>query len=315
MPDHKIAPFKAVNVVAAPWLALSDACRARPRQMLPASTLKGNFAMAARLLAQHCRWLRMSWPRILLIAIAVSLASAARAGVTSSDLAIVGVTPLANAQIPTDAIWQNEKGVNIRLADALHRRPGVVMFADFNCSSLCGSMLSVAAELLARSGLQPERGFALIVLGLDAQQPAAAADAFKQHIANSAVLPAVSLLSADAVRVHEATQAVGYRFVYDAERHQYAHPAALLIVTPDGRVSRVLSGLGLSVDDLRLALLEAGEGQVGTLADRVRLMCYGFDPALGIYTPLVHRSLLIGSGVMLVLLVGYLLGLSWRGSS
>ena len=72
--------------------------------------------------------------------------------------------------------------------------------------------------------------------------------------------------------------------MYDAEHDQFAHPAAAYVLTKDGRIARVLSGLGLSGGDLRLALVEAGQGHVGTLLDQITLRCFGFDPARGIYT-------------------------------
>src|SRR5262249_9013520 len=131
-----------------------------------------------------------------------------------------------NAQVPMDAIWHDEFGADIRLADALHKRPSVLIFADFTCSTLCGSIVSVAAELLTHTGLQPGRDFALVVLGLDAKDGVAEALAFKQQIADRAVASATKVLSASEVRVKQAAEAVGYRFAYDADRNQYAHPAA-----------------------------------------------------------------------------------------
>jgi protein SCO1 len=248
----------------------------------------------------------------LLIAILLSLVSPAQAGITAADLSQVGVASPTNAQIPSDAIWQDEGGAAVRLANALHERPSVLIFADFTCSTLCGPILSVAAGLLTQTGLRPGRDFGLIVLGLDAKDRAADALAFKQQIGDRAISAATIMLRSDALSVRQAAQAVGYHFVYDAEHDQYAHPAALLILTADGHVARVLSGLGLSANDLNLALVEAGQGRVGSLGDRIRLMCYGFDVSLGAYTPLIRRSLIIGTGITLVLLAGFLLRLSWR---
>jgi protein SCO1/2 len=110
-----------------------------------------------------------------------------------------------------DAIWHDEFGADIRLADALHKRPSVLIFADFTCSTLCGSIVSVAAELLTHTGLQPGRDFALVVLGLDAKDGVAEALVFKQQIADRAVASATKVLSASEVRVKQAAEAVGYR--------------------------------------------------------------------------------------------------------
>jgi protein SCO1 len=83
-----------------------------------------------------------------------------------------------------------------------------------------------------------------------------------------------------------------------------------LILTADGHVARVLSGLGLSANNLGLVLVEAGQGRVGTLGDRIRLTCCGFDVSLDAFTPLIRRSFIIGSGITLLLLAGLLLRLA-----
>jgi protein SCO1/2 len=104
--------------------------------------------------------------------------------------------------------------------------------------------------------------------------------------------------------------AFGFRSIYDKERDQYAHPAAAFAVTPAGRVARALPGLGLDSPDLRLALVEASVGRIGNFTDHIRLMCYGFDPASGVYTVMVGR-LLAGAAALtmigLVLLIATLL--------
>jgi protein SCO1/2 len=110
-------------------------------------------------------------------------------------------------------------------------------------------------------------------------------------------------LSGDQRAVDRLTRAIGYRYAYDAEHDQFAHPAGLTVLAPDGRVARVLAGLDSGADDLRLALVEAGQGRVGTLADRVRLLCYGFDPVRGVYTPAVMTILRV-CGVLTLLVLG-----------
>jgi protein SCO1/2 len=106
--------------------------------------------------------------------------------------------------------------------------------------------------------------------------------------------------------------AVGFRYAYDARTDQYAHPAAAIILTPDGRISRYLYGTSFSARDLRLALVEAGEGRTGTIVDRVILTCYQYDPAARAYGPFMIGFMRIGGGVILVT-VSCLLGtLFWR---
>ena len=102
--------------------------------------------------------------------------------------------------------------------------------------------------------------------------------------------------------VAKLTSAVGFRYIYDPALGRFAHPAALLVVTRDGRLSRVLSGLAITGDDARLALVAAGGGTIGTLVDQARLLCYGFSASVGFYVNCV-RILLAAGGVTTLLAV------------
>jgi protein SCO1/2 len=114
-------------------------------------------------------------------------------------------------------------------------------------------------------------------------------------------------VTADEPTVKRLTAALGYRYAYDKEHDQFVHPGAAYVLSAGGRVARVLTGLGLSGGDMRLALVEAGEGRIGTIGDRVRLLCSGFDPAHGAYNVMVSR-VLAATGLATVLAVGGLLG-------
>ena len=113
-----------------------------------------------------------------------------------------------------------------------------------------------------------------------------------------------TFLTADAASVAALTSALGYRFKYDAEDDVYVHPAAAYVLTADGKVARVLTGLGLSGADMRLALVEAGRGKVGTIRDQVRLLCSSFDPSHGTYNAAISRMLALAGGATALALGG-----------
>src|SRR5262249_32594073 len=121
------------------------------------------------------------------------------------------------------------------------------------------------------------------------------------------VARAVVFLTGKGAEIGAATAALGYRYAYDAAHDQYAHPAAAYVLDAAGRVTRVLSGLGLSGNDMRLALVAAGQGHVGTLGDRIRLLCYGYDPVRGIYTERITLALEIAALVTVAALGGAIL--------
>jgi protein SCO1/2 len=191
----------------------------------------------------------------------------------------------------------------------------VLVFADFTCTTLCGPIVEFAAAALEKSGLDPVGQFRLIVIGLDPKdQIADAARIRRDHLDGNAELKAAaSFVTADESTIRRLTSALGYRYIYDDEHDQFIHPGAAYVLRSDGRVSRVLTGLGLSGSDTRLALVEAGEGHIGTFGDEVRLLCSGFDPEHGGYNLLIGRVLAgatlatiltLGGGIGLLVLAG-----------
>jgi protein SCO1/2 len=190
--------------------------------------------------------------------------------------------------------------------------PAVLVFADYTCTTLCGPIVAFVSAALAQSGL-PATRFRLFVVGLDPKDTAADAERMRQaHLdPASPVNAATTFFTTDEADVHKLTAALGYRYAYDREADQFVHPGAAYVLTADGRVARVLTGLGISAGDLRLALVEASDGRLGTFDDKVRLLCSGFDPAHGTYNLLVSR-LLAASAIATMLALAGGVALLWR---
>jgi protein SCO1/2 len=244
---------------------------------------------------------------LLLLGILVSPASAALVTQALSD---VGVTPPADARLPIKSQWRDARGNAVTLGQAIGDKPALVLFADYTCSTLCGPSLAFVSDALSKSRLAAG-SYHLVVLGLDPKDGPAEAAAFSKAQADNADLPIVTL-SAPQQTVQAVTAAVGYHYVYDDERDQYAHPAALLAVAADGRIVRALSSLAFNPADLTLAVTEAGQGRVGTIIDHVRLLCYGFDPAAGTYNFAVRRTLAASAIVTMMFLA---VGIGWLSLS
>jgi protein SCO1/2 len=224
------------------------------------------------------------------------LATSAEARLTTPATQAVGASPPANAQIPLSLTLQDERGVPQTLQVVTAHTPSVLILADYACQTLCGPIVSLAAGALERSGLQAGRDYRLVVVSLDPQRGPREAKAMKaaQIGEGGELVGASSFLSADVATLQQLATALGYRSIYDEENAQFAHPAVVFVLTADGRVARTLSALGVSPQDLRLALVEAGQGRIGSTADTIRLLCYGFDPASGRYTPSIHLLLALG---------------------
>ena len=230
--------------------------------------------------------------RILLVGIPV-LAACATAGpaaarLSQRDLAAVSASPPAGARIPLDLRFEDaaDRGTTT-LGDALGGRPALLLPVDYTCGNVCDPMIAMSAAALAATGMRAGRDYGFALVGIDPRDGVEAA----RRTAAEAADAAPRALVGDAAAVGSLTRALGYGYVYDADTDSFAHPAAAMLLTGDGRVARVLSPLALNGRDLRLALIEAGEGRVGSLADRLVLLCYGFDAVRGVYTPLIRRIL------------------------
>lgn len=219
----------------------------------------------------------------------------AAARLVQADLARVAVAPPPGARARLDlAFTDADEERSTTLAEAAGGRPVLLLPVDYSCGNVCDPMLSLSAAALQATGLAAGRDYAFVLVGLDPRDDAAAARRMLSETlgpAPSPTRPQALVGSTDTVAA--LTGALGYGFVPDLDTDSIAHPAAAILLTPEGRVARVLSPLALNGRDLRLALIEAGEGRTGTLGDRLALLCYGFDAATGVYTPLVRRILAV----------------------
>jgi len=243
------------------------------------------------------------------IALILATAAPSRAAITRRDLAEVGVTPPPGAALPLD-LPLHEDATSKPLRAWLGAKPAVLVLADYTCETLCGPIISIVADALDHSGLRAGTDFDLIVVGLDAKDTAADAARMKQAQLGADDSAASHFLTGDADTVGALAKALGFVSVYDRERDQFAHPAAAFVIAPDGRLARALPGLAVDPATMRLAIVDAGKGTVGTLTDHIRLLCYGYDPASGTYSVAIGRILSVAGGVTtiaLMLLIGLLL--------
>jgi protein SCO1 len=228
----------------------------------------------------------------------------ASATFSSDDLAVISADPPPGAELPVTLDFVDQTGRTRTLATALAGAPDVVIFADYTCHTLCGPILEFAAAGLAKTGLRPGADYHLVVIGLDPKDSLDAARAMEAaHLSpDDPIKQAAVFFTGTQPAVAAATAAVGYHYRYDAEHDQYAHPAAVYVTNADGVVARVLSGVALDGADLRLALVDAGRGAIGTLGDQIRLLCYGYDPARGIYTERITFFLELAAGASVLAL-------------
>lgn len=252
--------------------------------------------------------------RVLLALILLAgLGSQAHAALTPAELAGVELAPRPGASLPGDLPLVDDLGRAVTTAGLRTGRPAVLVFADYTCTTLCGTAIGMAAAALEASGLVSGRDYDFLVLGLDPRDGPAEAAALKTaQLGRSSLGAGARFLTGEAGALSAAQASLGYRAVLDSAADEYAHPLGALVLTPEGTVSAVLSGLALSPEELRLSLAQAAGGRVGRLVEGLRLLCYGLDPAHGVYNGLVKRALAVGTAATLLALGGFILLLNRR---
>ncbi len=236
------------------------------------------------------------------LVLGTAMAGPAEAALTQAQLDAVAASPAAGAAVPDRLVFVDAAGRPLELRALFGRRPIVLVLADYRCREICGPILAIAAHALASSGLAAGRDFDLVVVGIDPR--ASGADAARMRHAElddvGDLGAATHVLVGSAPAVAALETALGYRAAYDEVSARYAHPADIFVLTATGIVSRVLPALDADGPGLRLALVEAGQGRIGTLRDRFHLLCYGLDPARGAANAAV-RMALAGGGLLTLL--------------
>jgi protein SCO1/2 len=245
--------------------------------------------------------------RLLVALLLVVLASpAARA---FDPFTKAGIDRRPNAAVPLDTAFRDQTGRTMTLRVAGEGRPILLVPVVHRCPNLCGLTLAGIGEAVQLQKFVSGRDFTLVAFGIDPREgPAEAAQSIDGLRQNFPALQAgVHGLTGDAMSIAKVLKPLGYRYDWDADLNQYAHIAAVAVLTPDGRLSRWLYGITPDPTDVRLALTEAGEGKVGMWTDQLLLLCYHYDPKTGRYGSLIWTLLRVAGGATA------LLGLAWIG--
>jgi protein SCO1/2 len=223
---------------------------------------------------------------IVLIAAVLSPGARAEAGPPPPPPAPAGVSldSQLGAQVPADITLTDQLGRTVALADLLEsERPVILLLAYYRCPMLCGLTIGGVAKGLAELGWTPGEDFRVVTISFDPRDGPAdaerartkAIEALGSHLADDQW----PFWVGDEAEVRRLADALGFHYAYDDRTDQYAHPSAVFVLTPDGALSRVLYGFEYPALDLRMALVEAGQGKVGTLVEQVLITCYRYDPS------------------------------------
>jgi protein SCO1/2 len=223
----------------------------------------------------------------------------------------VGIVQNLNAQIPPDLVFRDETGKSVRIGDFFGRKPILFSLVYFDCPALCTEVLNGELRTMKAISLDLGKDFEAVTVSFEPKDTAALAKAKRDVYIGQYDRPGAAenwhFLTGEQPSIDSLTKAVGFQYAYDSSIHQYAHAAAILVLTPEGRIDRYFYGVVYPARDVRLGLVEASEGKIGTLTDHALLYCYQYDPMTGKYGFLVMNVLRAAGGLTVLALAIFMI--------
>ena len=211
-----------------------------------------------------------------------------------------------NSQIPLELTFRNESDQPVQLAEYFGQKPVIMVFAYYECPMLCTLVLNGLLDSLEGLAFDAGNQFQVVAISIDPDEtPELAAekkDIYLEFYGRPGADKGWHFLTGEQAAIEELTRAAGFYYQYDPERDEYAHPAGIMIVTPEGKIARYLYGIKFPSRDVRLGLVEAAENQIGSPVDQLLLTCYHYDPVVGKYNLAIMNIIRIaGLGTVSVL--------------
>jgi len=227
----------------------------------------------------------------------------------------VGIEQHLDAQIPPDLGFRDETGEPVKLGDYFGRKPLILNLVYYNCTMLCGEALAGLASAMRLVKFDVGKEFDVITVSFDPREtPEMAAAKKKDYVGRYGRPNAAAgwhFLTGQPESINALTKAVGFQYQYDAKSNQYAHATAIMVLTPQGRISRYFYGVDFPPKDLRMGLVEASQNKIGNTVDAVLLYCYHYDPETGKYGAMIANILRLAAAAT-ILFIGGLIFILWR---
>ena len=227
----------------------------------------------------------------------------------------VGIDQRLDAQVPPDLIFRDDASKVVKLGDYFGHKPMILNLVYYNCTMLCGEALAGLASAMRLVKFDVGNEFDVITVSFDPREtPEMATAKKKDYVARYGRADAAAgwhFLTGQAESINALTKAVGFQYQYDAKTNQYAHATAIMVLTPEGRISRYFYGVDFPPKDLRMGLVEASQGKIGNAVDAVLLYCYHYNPETGKYGAVVGNILRLAAAAT-ILMLGTFLFILWR---
>jgi protein SCO1 len=231
--------------------------------------------------------------------------------VMSPQLQDVGIDQKLNSQLPLDLSFRDETGQPVLLGKYFSKRPVILSLAYFNCPMLCPAVVQGVSHALNLVKLDMGKDYEVLTVSFDPKDTPQSAAEKKQEwlrgLDSRNDRQSWHFLTGDPNSIQALTRAVGFRYKWDSNTRLFAHATGIMVLTPEGKVSKYFYGVDYSPTDLRFGLIDASHDQVGSAVDQILLFCCKYDAVSGKYDLIVSRMLAILGGITIVVLGALLL--------
>ncbi len=223
----------------------------------------------------------------------------------------VGFEPPLNGQMPLDLAFRDEAGRNVQLREYFGQKPVVLAFVYYGCPMLCDQVEQGVVGVLRMLSFNPGRDYEVVFVSFDSREtPQMAAEKKKKALARFRRPETDSgwhFLTGSQESIDAATKAANFRFSFDAKSSLFAHASGVMVLTSDGRISRYFYGVEYPGRDMRLGLVDASAGRIGTPIDHVLLYCYHYDPSSARYSASILKIIRLGGVLTILCIIGAIL--------
>jgi protein SCO1 len=221
-------------------------------------------------------------------------------------LAGVGIDQKLDQQVPLPLSFLDESGASVPLSSFFHgKKPVILALVYYRCPMLCTQILNGLESSLKAVSFNPGQDFEVVAVSFDPkdtwQLAAAKKQTYLKRYGRANTANGWHFLTGDEANIKALADAVGFHYKYDPATDQFAHASGIMILTPDGRLSRYFYGVEYAPRDVRLGLVEASQNKIGNPVDQILLFCYHYDPSTGKYGALVMNLVRVaGAGFVLI---------------
>ncbi len=255
---------------------------------------------------------------LLLVSASAVLAQNQAASVKPPVLENVGIDQKLDAAVSLDRTFRDEHGKTVALRNFFGKKPVILTLVYYQCPMLCTEVLNGLLNSLKEVPLEIGKDFEVVTVSIDPKDSSGMAEAKQTMYTGLYGRPGAihgwHFLTGDESQIKRLADDVGFRYAFDPATGQFAHASTIMLLTPEGRISRYFFGIRYAPRDVRLGLVEASAGKIGTVLDQVLLLCYHYDPLSGQYGLLISR-VIKGAGIFTVLVIGVLLWLLRRNEN